>query len=48
MLESFLEINDPAKGVHKISEPAGGQHNGIASPTDVLGDLKKTPALILF
>ena len=47
-LESFLEINDSAKGVHKISETAGRQHNGIASPTHILGDLKKTPTLILF
>jgi hypothetical protein len=46
-LESFLEINDPAKGVHKISEAASRQHNGIASPAHILGDLKKTPALIL-
>jgi hypothetical protein len=48
MLEPFLEINDPAEGVHKISEPAGRQHNCIASPTHILGDLKKTPTLIFF
>jgi hypothetical protein len=47
-LEPFLEINDPAEGIHKISEPAGRQHNCIASPTHILGDLKKTPTLILF
>jgi hypothetical protein len=47
-LEPFLEINDPAEGIHEISETAGRQHNCIASPTHILGDLKKTPTLILF